>query len=65
MTKLSGRGEFLLLRYPTRSAMHGLAAFYTVKAKLPEAAIQFHPETKEYDFHDARLKAGIVSVTKT
>jgi hypothetical protein len=64
-TRIDDLWEFLLLRYPTRSAMHGLAAFYTLKAKLPEAAIQFHPETREYDFHDARLTAGIVSVAKT
>lgn len=54
--------SFLRTRFPDRSAIHALSAFYTVKSKLPDSAVEFHPETKKYDFHDAQLTAGVVSI---
>lgn len=56
--------EFLRHRFPERSAIHALSAFYTVKSKLPDTAVDFHPATKEYSFHDGQLTAGVVAITR-
>jgi hypothetical protein len=55
--------SFIRERFPGRSALHCLAAFYNLQSEVSGSVVDFTGDIKDYEFPECRLTAGIVSVS--